>query len=107
MFNKLIAVSLCSLSVNCLAGELIRDATITEVTNNSSNGADFSIRTEGGTGVCIGELIAFPEAKSQSQASTNQAFSIALAAFISKKKIRAHNYDDNGCRGASFIAITD
>ena len=107
MLKQSIAVLLLSLSLHGVAGELIRDATVTEVNNNSSNGADFSIRTAGGTGICTGELIAFPEVKSQSEASTNQAFSIALAAFMSQKKVRVHNYDDDHCRGASFIAISD
>lgn len=106
--NKMIfLVTLCTASAFSNAGELVRDTIIAEVSNTSSGGPDFSLRIEGGLGPCADQLIKFPESKKASDESNGQAFSIALAAFATGKKVRIHNFEDDDCFGASFIAITN
>ncbi|WP_064791924.1 DUF5992 family protein [Shewanella woodyi] len=87
------------------SGELVRGATIIEIASSSSNQDVFYLSLSGGTGPCAGKSILFPASKSQSKESYNQAFSIALAAAASGKKIRAHNYEDDSCREANFIGM--
>jgi len=87
------------------AGELVRDAVITEVASSSGNKDVFYVKLKGGTGPCAGGSVLFPANKSQSEQSYNQAFSIALAVAMSGKKIRIHNYSNNDCHGANFIGV--
>ena len=104
----LIALSI-ALPLGANAGELIKDATIVEVSNTSSGGPDFAIILQGGTGVCASTttaLIKFPEPANQSDDSYKQAFSLALSALTTGMKVRVHNFADNSCAGASFIAVS-
>jgi len=97
----------CLFPVHAYAGELIQGATVVEVANTYNNGADFAIKVEGGTGVCsTASYIVFPESKQQSADSNKQAFSIALTALTTGRKVRIHNFEDNACDGANFISIT-
>ena len=98
-------VTLLLTSQQVVSGELVRGATITEIASSSSNQDVFYLKLSGGTGLCSGQYIIFPASKSQSKESYNQAFSIALTAAASGKKIRAHNYEDDSCRGANFIGM--
>ena len=93
------------ISNSALGGELVNGATIEEVANTSSNTKVFFIRIKGGVGPCANKFMTFPASKSQSPESYERAFSIALAATASGKRIRVHNYDDNDCNGASFISM--
>jgi len=105
MSRILISVLCILVSGTCVAGELIKNALIVEVANTSQGGADFAVRLEGGTGVCVGEWIVFPESSKASVASFNQAFAVALAALAAEKKVRIHNFTDNSCSGANFISV--
>ena len=90
------------------AGELVRDATVTEVANTAFGGAEFAVRLSGGTGVCAAAtFIIFPEAKAASAASNKQAIATALLAFSTGKKVRIHNFQDDSCVGANFISISN
>ncbi|KAF7763155.1 hypothetical protein PUND_b0495 [Pseudoalteromonas undina] len=93
-------------STPVFCGELVRGATVTEVASSSSNMDVFYLKLSGGTGPCANSSVIFPAIKSQSKESYNQAFSIALAAVSSGKKIRVHNYEDDSCHGANFIGIS-
>lgn len=107
MFKKLMAIML--LSPLCLqAAELTTNATVIEVvTHGNKNVENFGIRVEGGTGICPnGQWIIFSEDKFPSTVSYAQSFSIALMALKDGNKVRIHNYNDNSCDGANFIAIT-
>ncbi|MBU1619312.1 MAG: hypothetical protein KJ556_03375 [Gammaproteobacteria bacterium] len=96
----------CLLSTNVLSGELTKNATVLEVANHATgNGKNFAIKIEGGTGPCSG-WVYFMEDKAPSSATYNQAFSMALAALAGDKKVRIHNYTDDDCTGATFIAIS-
>lgn len=87
------------------AGELARDSRVVQVASSSNNRDVFSVELEGGRGPCSNRSVTFDAAKSQSEASYNQAFSIALAALMSGNRVRVHNYDDNECSGANFISV--
>jgi hypothetical protein len=108
MFRVAATVLCLVASSGCLAGELVRDASVIEVANTNNGDASFAVRVEGGTGVCAGTsvFIVFPESRKASVASYNQAFAAALAALASNKKVRIHNFVDDSCSGASFISIS-
>ena len=105
MKNLLLVLGLSFISLNAAAGEIAKDAIITKLGNSSDGSADFYIRITGGTGVCANSLIKFPESKQASEASNNQAFSLALTAMTTGKKIRLANFQDNNCHGANFIEM--
>ena len=107
MFRILFTVACCFSAYTCKADELMRDATVIEVANSAYGGAEFAIKLSGGTGVCAGVFIIFPEAKAKSPASYKQAIATALLAFSTGKKVRIHNFEDNSCSGANFISITN
>ena len=105
--GKLILLWLFIISGYSVAGELIINAEIVEVANTYGGEQDFTVRLEGGTGICSSSpWIIFPESKKQSDASYQQAFSIALAAMTTGKKVRIHNFESDSCYGANFISIT-
>ncbi|MCG7547476.1 DUF5992 family protein [Pseudoalteromonas sp. Of7M-16] len=103
--KKMLCLSLFILPFYSGAGELVRDAVITEVASTSSNKDVFYVKLSGGTGPCANGSVEFPANKSQSEQSYNQAFSIALAASMSGKKVRIHNYSNNECSQANFIGV--
>ena len=106
MLTKALAISgLFIFSSVAFAGELVKGATILEVASSASNEDVFYIRLSGGTGPCANSSVIFPAVKSQSKDSHNQAFSIALAAVTSARKVRIHNYENDSCYGANFISI--
>ena len=105
--KALAATTLLAFSCSCLAGELLRDATIIEVASTYF-GADFAIKISGGSGICAGAAwIVFPEAKARSATSNKQTIATALLAFSTAKKVRIHNYDDDSCLSANFISISN
>jgi Family of unknown function (DUF5992) len=108
MNKHLLLATLCLASSTVIAGELVRDATIVEVTNTAYGGAEFAVRLSGGTGVCVGTpFIVFPEAKASSATSHKQAIANSLLAFSTGKKVRIHNFQDDSCNGANFISISN
>jgi hypothetical protein len=109
MIKKVLLAILIGIPVSANSGELIRDATVIEVANTNSNGADFAVILQGGVGVCLSPtrtVITFPESKKQSDVSYNQAFSIALTALATGMKVRVHNFENDSCSGANFISAT-
>lgn len=111
MRSKLSLIIASFLSMNLYAGELVRNAIIVEIANTNNNTKDFAMFLEGGTGICNTSaryIISFPENKfqSQSQESYKQAFSLALSAFATGKKVRIHNFEDDSCNKANFISVS-
>jgi Family of unknown function (DUF5992) len=108
MLPRSLPIALFIGSNGCSAGELVRDATVTEVANSFGGGAEFTVKAVGGTGVCAGAAwIVFPEAKAKSANTHKQAIATALLAFSSGKKVRIHNFEDDSCVGANFISISN
>ena len=97
-------VTLLTVSIGVSAGELIRGGLIAEIGNTYSNGKDFAIKVEGGSGLC-NTWVVFPENKAASPSNHEQAFQIALTAAANNKKVRIHNFDSNSCEGANFISL--
>ncbi|ABE53501.1 hypothetical protein Sden_0204 [Shewanella denitrificans OS217] len=105
-YLKLLAVTCLLLPSFASAGELTIGATVLEVaTNATGSGKNFAIKVEGGVGPCNG-WIYFLEDSAASAATYSQAFSIALTALSSDKKVRVHNFTDDACTGARFISIS-
>ena len=108
MLKVFLLAILSTSSLNLSAGELIQGATIVEVANTAFGGAEFAVRLSGGTGTCAtAPYIIFPEAKASSAASNKQAIATALLAFSTGRKVRIHNFQDDSCTGANFIAISN
>ena len=109
MIKKLFVIALKTTSLATHSGELIRDATVIEVSNTYYNGPDFMIILKGGTGTCLSAtrtMITFPESKKQSDESYKQSFAIALSALSTGMKVRVHNFESDSCLGANFISIS-
>jgi hypothetical protein len=104
MREALLVITLLTMSAGVQAGELIRDGLITEIGNTYSNGKDFTIKVEGGIGLC-NTWVLFPESKAGSTSNHEQAFQIALAAVTNNKKVRIHNFENSSCDGANFISL--
>ena len=104
MRKALLVITLLTISIGAQAGELIRDGLIAEIGNTYSNGKDFTIKVESGTGLC-NTWVVFPENKAGSASNHEQAFQIALAAATNNKKVRIHNFENNSCEGANFISL--
>ncbi|SFD42294.1 DUF5992 family protein [Pseudoalteromonas denitrificans] len=97
------------LTFNLSAGELIRNAKITQLANTNNNTQDFVIITAGGTGLCAknSNIISFPKSAyiNQSDKAYNQSFAIALAALTSGATIKVHNFNKTSCSEANSISI--
>ena len=105
MRKALLVITLLTMSLGAQAGELIRDGLIAEIGNTYANGNDFTIKVEGGIGLC-NTWVVFPESKAGSPANHEQAFQIVLAAATNNKKVRIHNFENSSCEGANFISLT-
>ena len=108
MLKRALILMLGIASSSAFAGELVRDATVLEVANTNTNDASYAVLVTGGIGPCAGTAvwIFFPDSRKASADSFNQGYATALAALAADKKVRIHNFLDNSCGGASFIAIS-
>ena len=105
--KKYIYITLLLLgSASALAGELVNGATVVEIANNNS-GAEFVIKTSGGSGICTNTFITFPESRAPSPTAHKHGIANAMLAFVAGKKVRVHNFIDNSCSGASFISVSN
>ena len=91
---------------------LLKNATVTRITSTNWNEKTFTVTHSGGTGVCAGSGVSFPEEYSQSAIAYSLSFSTAMSAYLHGKKIDVYNYGDKSlhgsvCHGASFIEIHD
>lgn len=106
MKKQTLFVAFFLISNTSLAGELVKEATVSKLGNTSNGSPDFYVRVTGGSGVCANSLIKFPESKKASDDSNHQAMSIALTALAIGKKVRIVNFEDDHCHGANFIEIS-
>ncbi len=105
MKNLLVKACILSLSSYAMSGDLVLNGTISEVANSSNDKDVFFLKFDSGEGPCAVQGVTFSQDTSQSKESYDQAFSIALAAAISGKKVQIHNYDNDSCLGANFIRM--
>ncbi len=108
MFKKIIGVLfMCVATHSAIAGTIISNATITGVQNTGASPTyqGFGINVVG-TGVCSGQTIWFPVSATVPEVH-KRAFTMAMTAFLEKKKITVHNYLDNTCQSGAYIIIQD
>ncbi len=73
-------MDLTLIALNCFAGELVKDASVSTLGNTSDGSPDFYVHVAGGVGPCANSLIKFPESEKVPEDSNQQAMSIALTA---------------------------
>ncbi len=102
----ILTVWLLTLSGLANAGELTKDAEIIMVGNTANGQDDFFIKTQGGTGPCVGSSIIFPASSAPSKEYHARAYSLALAAFsMGNTKVRVYNFASDSCFTASYIQM--
>lgn len=99
------------ISSNLLAGYLIENAKIVKVGSTNWNDKVFFVQIRGGSGLCEGKTIVFPQSYAQSQIAYNQMHSMVVTAFVANETVSIYNYSDrkyrNGdrCTGANRIDL--
>ncbi|MCG7562391.1 MULTISPECIES: DUF5992 family protein [Pseudoalteromonas] len=88
------------------ATDLVKDATITGISNTNGNENTFTIWLEGGTGLCANKSISFPLTAAGSKESHDRAYSAAMTAFATGDKVMAHNYYNTDCHNAAYIKVS-
>lgn len=93
-------------SSSCYAGEVAKGQII-EVANLIGQDKLFSIKmSPDSTGPCAGQWVKFKEENFAGNLENYKfAFSIALTALASDKKVRVHNYINDTCDGVTFIGV--
>lgn len=87
------------------AGDLAIDASVTRVSNTSSNLQIFSVKVTGGSlNACQNVWISFPASATDVE-SQKRAYASALLALTTGLRVRVYNYEDNSCDSASYIEI--
>ena len=98
------AVLLSSTAVN--AGEyIVTNAEITSIANTNGNGEIFTLWVKGGSGPCVNKTVNFPLTAAGSEKVFDRAYSTALAAYMSGKRVTIHNYKGSDCQNASYIRV--
>lgn len=94
-----------STSAHAAGAYLASNATVTQVTNTGNNGQNFALQTQGGSSICEGQYITFPEADAANANAHQRAFSAALTALSTGMKVTIYNYADGTCDRASYIHL--
>lgn len=111
MKKIIVITSLVLLSQSLFAGVIATGVIITKVGSTNWNEKVFTVTLSGGSGVCAGDVISFPEEYAQSTVAYAQAHSMAMTAFIHNKKVIISNFDNRKyknnttCTGANSIEI--
>jgi hypothetical protein len=107
-FACVLTVALSALGAGA-AGDLVTNATITKITVRNAPGATdelMKMQVSGGSGMCANAEIVFKTTGDADRDS--RMLSLATAAYLSGKKIRAYDYAATAvCDGADFISIFD
>ncbi|GAB5386996.1 MAG: hypothetical protein Alis3KO_41190 [Aliiglaciecola sp.] len=105
MKRLLFALILLPFFVEANGTYIVKNAVITSIANTSGNSEKFTIWVEGGSGSCANSIIVFPRTAASSDEIYSRAYSAALTAFTSGKKIWVHNYEGDQCNNASYIRL--
>ncbi|QGX41847.1 hypothetical protein E2H98_17205 [Permianibacter aggregans] len=97
-------------SVAQAAGQyIVSNARLTKVGNTSGNGPSFWVVAVDGVGQCITQSmqtnIYFPEQYAGNKEIFNRAYSTALAAIASGRRVNIYNYTDGACDKAVAIEL--
>ncbi|WP_444886552.1 DUF5992 family protein [Microbulbifer sp. JMSA008] len=106
----LIAGALVSMNVMASPGYIAKNVKIVSVANTGANAMTFTVRTANGTGICSGESITFPLSiagnAGNNEGIHNRAYSAALMALASEKKVSIYSYEDSSiCSKAAYIEV--
>ncbi len=96
---------IASTSAHATGTYLATGATVTDVVNTSSNAQNFAIKTEGGSSICAGQWMVFPEADAANSNAHQRAYSTALTALSTGMKVTIYNYINGTCVRASYIHL--
>ncbi len=99
-----ISIAIMSPVVSMATGYLVKNATVTFVTNTSGNSDQFQITTSGGTGTCANTNIFFRPYNTNPEAYA-RAFVIATIAVTSNLKVDVYNYGSDTCTEGAFIGV--
>lgn len=105
-FRVFIGLVFVVASSNLYAGEVAKGE-IEEIYNTVSGKKEFGVRMSAdSTGPCAGQWVRFREANFPDNIESYKfAFSMAMTAIATGKKIRAHNYSNNECDGVTFMGL--
>ena len=94
-------------STPAMAGWLVTNAKIKEVSSAIGTEEVFFITLEGGDGLCAGKQINFSLVHMGSEKKYDRAFAIALAAYMGNQKIKVYDYNDgtDDCSNADSIRV--
>jgi len=95
------------LSTQAVAGWIVTNAKIKEVSSAIGTEEAFFIIIDGGSGLCADNQINFSMTHIGSEKKYDRAFSIALAAYMSNQKIKVYDYNDgtDDCSNADSIRV--
>ena len=104
--NNILGFIFFGISLNINAGEIAR-GNIDEMYNSLSGQNAFGILMSATSlGPCAGRWVKIQEANFPNNIESYKfAFSMAMTAIATGKKIRIHNYSSDSCDGATFIGL--
>jgi hypothetical protein len=98
-------LALCAPPVFAAGGYIVKQATITSVTNTSNNQSVFTVKVSGGTGTCTNTGIVFQLSDAGDASVLNRAYAAALLALSTGMPVNIFNYVDTTCDHAAFIEV--
>lgn len=88
------------------AGDLVTNGVIKYITVRGNNDADYFALVFEGTSPCT--TVKFSKAGlGNDDKAADKLYSMALSAFLAKKKVRVFNYVDNNCDTAQYLRISE
>lgn len=104
-FVKLISVLALFVSGQVFSGQLAMGP-LDQVTNILTTEKQFAIKlAAGSTGPCLGWIYVKESSFAGDIAAYNRFFTLATTALIAGRQVRIHNYVNDACDGATFIAV--
>ncbi len=88
------------------ADYLVRGAKVVNVQNTSSNGENFAIVVQGGTGPCAGKVIIFPASGVSNKGAYDRAYNAALTALSANVNADVYDYSGSSCSNGGQLSIT-
>lgn len=96
------------LPTSAQAEYLVKEATVVDVENTSSNGDNFAILVQGGEGPCMDKYIIFPKSGIKNADVYQRGYLGALTALEKNDKLKVNVYDYTGhsCRNGGQLVVT-
>ncbi|WP_325892443.1 DUF5992 family protein [Grimontia sp. NTOU-MAR1] len=103
--TRIISLSLVLFATVSHAEYIVKDAIITSIANTNSNGENFTVWVEGGSGPCTDRAVTFPRRAVSSNEIHARAYSAALSALSTNHKVDIYDYSGSNCGNASYIRL--